>query len=245
MEYLKLYISHRPIKYISVLKSRFKAITFQTVVRLARALFEIARDKDFALQVSRTLVLAQMLEQQMWSDTHPLMQFKELIPLLNTHRSMEVLHIPMHELKEMSERELESLFRSKHVGNRVRHFCQLLPYLDVDSIVKPITEGVIRVKLLITPKFKWDNSVLGTVQHFYAWVEDPQHDSIYHMESFIVTKKMCLAQDQIELIFTVPLAKPLSLEYFIKVVSSQFMSKYYIYTKTFLYQLVFLSNYMN
>lgn len=197
----------------------------QTVVRLARALFEIAKDKDYALQVSRTLLLAQMLEQQMWSDTHPLMQFKDLVPHLSTHRAMEILNIPMHELKEMSERELESLFRSKHVGSRVRHFCQIFPILDIDFIVKPITEGVIRVKLLATPNFKWDNGILGTVQHFYAWVEDPQHDSIYHMESFIVTKKMCISQEPIELIFTVPLVKPLSLEYFIRVASSQFMSK--------------------
>lgn len=176
-----------------------------------------------------------MLEQQMWSDTHPLMQFKELVPHLGTHRSMEILNIPMYELKEMSERELESLFRSKHVGSRVKHFCQLFPILDIDFIVKPITEGVIRVKLLITPRFKWDNGVLGTVQHFYAWVEDPQHDSIYHMESFIITKKMCVCQEPIELIFTVPLAKPLSLEYFIRVFSSQFMSKKFKFVLKIIY----------
>lgn len=189
-------------------------------------MFEIARDKDFALQVSRTLQIAQMLEQQMWSDVHPLMQFKELLPHLSTHRATEILNMPIWDLREMSERELESLFRSRHVGNRVKHFCQVFPQVDVDLIMKPITEGVIRIKLLITAKFKWDHSIHGTVQHYYAWVEDPQHDSIYHLESFVITKRMCMSEEPIELVFTVPLAKPLSLEYFVRVVNSQFIRKF-------------------
>lgn len=167
-----------------------------------------------------------MLEQQLWHHIHPLLQFKELLPHLSTHRSMEILNMPIWELKELSERELESLFRSKHVGNRVRHYCQVFPHVEVDLIVKPITEGVIRVRLLITPKFKWDHSIHGTVQHYYAWVEDPQHDSIYHMESFVITKKICVSAEPVELLFTVPLAKPLSLEYFVRVVNSQFLRKF-------------------
>lgn len=66
------------------------------------------------------------------------------------------------------------------------------------------------------------------MQHYYAWVEDPSHDGIYHIEAFVITKTMCQPNaDPIELVFTVPLTKPLSLEYFIKVVNSQFMRKYY------------------
>ncbi|XP_072381205.1 activating signal cointegrator 1 complex subunit 3-like isoform X2 [Diabrotica undecimpunctata] len=214
-------ISRAPI-YVSSLISDTQFI-MQTVTRLARALFEIAKDKDYASQVLKTLTLAQMLEQQMWQDMHPLVQFKELIPHLSTHRAMEILNTPVWEMKEMSERELESLFRSRHVGSRVKHFCQVFPQVEVDFIVKPITEGVVRIKLLIMPKFKWDHSVHGTAQHFYAWVEDPQHDSIYHMESFVVTKRMCMSEEPIELVFTVPLTKPLSLEYFIHVTNSQFL----------------------
>ncbi|KAJ8967760.1 hypothetical protein NQ314_002643 [Rhamnusium bicolor] len=214
-------ISRAPIRVSSLISDC--QFIMQTVTRLARALFEIAKDKDFALQVSRTLTIAQMLEQQMWNDVHPLMQFKELVPHLGTHRAMEILNMPISELKEFPEREMESLFRSRHVGNRVKHFCQVFPYVDVDVIVKPITEGVIRVRLLITAKFKWDHSIHGTVQHYYAWVEDPQHDSIYHMESFIITKRICVSAEPVELIFTVPLTKPLSLEYFVRVVNSQFL----------------------
>lgn len=85
---------------------------------------------------------------------------------------------------------------------------------------------ICRIKLLIEAAFKWDNQIHGSVQHYYAWVEDPTHDSIYHIESFVITRKMCLSNSEpIELVFTIPLTKPLSLEYFIRVVNSQFMRK--------------------
>nr|CAH7750403.1 unnamed protein product [Callosobruchus chinensis] len=218
---IQAYIGRALIRVSSLISDTL--FIMQTVVRLARALFEIAKDKDYALQVSRTLAVAQMLEQQLWPHVHPLMQFKELVPHLSTHRATEIMNIPIEDMKEYQEWELVSLFRSKHVGARAKHYCQIFPHVDVDVIVKPITEGVIRVKLLVHPKFKWDHSVCGSVQHYYAWVEDPQHDSIYHMESFVVTKKMCVNEEQIELLFTVPLTKPLSLEYVVKVVNSQFM----------------------
>ncbi|XP_056637201.1 activating signal cointegrator 1 complex subunit 3-like isoform X1 [Diorhabda sublineata] len=214
-------ISRAPIRVSSLVSDT--QFIMQTVTRLARALFEIAKDKDYALQVSNTLQLAQMLELQIWDDLHPLMQFKELAPHLNSQRARDCLNMPFWELCHMSERELEALFRNKYLANKVKHCCQVFPQVEVDFIVKPITEGVIRVKLLITPKFKWDNGIHGTVQHYYAWVEDPQNDSIYHMESFIVTKRMCTNEEVIELVLTVPLLKPLSLEYFIRVVNSQFL----------------------
>lgn len=57
---------------------------------------------------------------------------------------MEILNLSIEELKEMSERELESLFRAQHVSNRVRHYCNIFPMVDVEHVVKPITDGVIR-----------------------------------------------------------------------------------------------------
>lgn len=103
-------------------------------------MFEIAKDRNYALQVSRTLKLSQMVEQQMWDTVHPLHQFKELAPLLSGHRAAEALSLSVEELRELSERELESLFRSK----RVKHFCAVFPVVEVAHVVKPITDGVIR-----------------------------------------------------------------------------------------------------
>ncbi|ENN76138.1 hypothetical protein YQE_07311, partial [Dendroctonus ponderosae] len=219
---IQAYISREQVR-VSSLASDTQYI-IQTVVRLARALFEIAKDRNYALQVSRTLKLAQMVEQQMWDHIHPLMQFKELVPHLSSHRASEVLGMGVEDLKELSERELESLFRAKHVAARVKHFCSIFPVVDVTHVVKPITDGVIRVTLLVSPAFKWDPHIHGNVQHYYAWVEDPTHDAIYHIESFVVTRKMCQpGAESVELVFTVPLTKPLSLEYFLRVVNSQFM----------------------
>ncbi|KYB27053.1 activating signal cointegrator 1 complex subunit 3 [Tribolium castaneum] len=195
----------------------------QSVTRLARALFEIAVDKNYALQVWRCLEVARMVEQQAWTDRHPLMQFKELE--IKGHRALDVLHnIPIEELQEMTEREILDLVRSRHLASRVHHFCKAFPRVNLDVSVKPITEGVIRLQLLIGANFSWDSSIHGNVQHYYAWVEDPTHDSIYHFESFIITKKQVISKEPIELIFTVPLQKPHSNEYFVTVVNSKYMA---------------------
>ncbi|CAG9769327.1 unnamed protein product [Ceutorhynchus assimilis] len=219
---VQAYISRAPIRVSSLISD--SNYIMQTIVRLARALFEIAKSKNYALQMSRALTLAQMLEQQMWDHMHPLRQFKELSQHLDSHRASEVLMLNIEDLKEMSERELENLFRSRHVGSRVKHYCNVFPTVDVEQIVQPITEGVIRVKLTITPTFKWDNQIHGGAQHYYAWVEDPRHDAVYHIESFVITKKNCQdADNTVDLVFTVPLTKPLSFEYYVRVVNSQFM----------------------
>jgi len=57
---------------------------------------------------------------------------------------MEVLNLDIEDLKEMSERELENLFRARHVASRARHYCNIFPLVKVDYVVKPITDGVVR-----------------------------------------------------------------------------------------------------
>jgi activating signal cointegrator complex subunit 3 len=194
----------------------------QSVTRLARALFEIAVDKNYSIQVSRCLQVAQMVEQQAWSDRQPLLQFKELE--VKGYRALDVLQkISIDELQEMSERDLLDLVRNRHLANRVHHFCKAFPKVDLDVTVKPITEGVIRIQVLISANYSWDTSIHGNVQHYYAWVEDPTHDSIYHFESFVIAKKVVVAKEPVELIFTVPLLKPHSMEYFVTVVNSKYM----------------------
>lgn len=84
-----------------------------------RALFEIAKEKNYAFQVSRTLMLAQMFEQQCWDDSHPLEQFKELQNHLNNHRAIPLLNRPIEDIREMSDRELESIFRTRSVAQKL------------------------------------------------------------------------------------------------------------------------------
>lgn len=57
---------------------------------------------------------------------------------------MEIHNLAIEELKEMTDRELENLFRAKHVAHRVRHYCNIFPMVNVDIVVRPITDGVIR-----------------------------------------------------------------------------------------------------
>lgn len=197
----------------------------QSVIRLARALFEIAVDKNCARQTHSCLLVAQMLEQQSWSDRHPLLQFKELE--MKGQRAIDSLsNIPLDDLRDMSERDILDLVRNTHSANRIHHLCRAFPKVALDVTVKPITDGVIRLQVLVMGDFHWDGGIHGNVQHYYAWVEDPSRDEIHHFESFVMTKKQVIGQEVVELIFTVPLAQPHSPEYYVTVVNSKYMRKF-------------------
>lgn len=106
------------------------------------------------------------------------------------------------------------------VKNCAEHF----PCVDIDAKVHPITRGVIRVKLLIMPAFKWSNNAHGaTCENFWIWVEDPENDAIYHSETFTITKLACMRNEQIELVFTIPLTEPRPPLYLVRVSSDRWM----------------------
>ncbi|KAK9889219.1 hypothetical protein WA026_004497 [Henosepilachna vigintioctopunctata] len=188
----------------------------QNVVRLALALNQLAMERNFACLFSKTLIIAQMLEQRTWHFSHPLCQFKDINLKTN-------FDIPIDDIRIMPEKEVIEFTRNRTMGYRVSHFAKAFPKVSFEMVVKPITEGVIRIKLLISADFKWDNSIHGSVQQFIALVEDPMHDNIYHFERFILTERICFSGDPIELNFTVPLIKPHAEEYFVKVINLHYL----------------------
>ncbi|KAL3290201.1 hypothetical protein HHI36_023560 [Cryptolaemus montrouzieri] len=193
----------------------------QNVVRLALALNQLAVERNYASLVGRTLNMAQMLEQRTWHHFHPLSQFKDM-----NFKGMNILtniNIPVDELRTMPEKEIIDMIRNRAMGYRVAHLAKAFPKVSFDMVVKPITEGVIRIKLLIMPDFKWDHSIHGDIQQFIAMVEDPMHDNIYHFERFILTQRICYGGDPIELNFTVPLLKPHAEEYFVKIANVHYL----------------------
>lgn len=167
-----------------------------------------------------------MVEQQAWSTQHPLMQFKEF-ESKGLHQLDFLQHCQIDDLELMSERDLTDMLRNKHLASRVHRYTKAFPRVALDVTVKPITEGVIRIQLLINANFQWDNSLHGNVQHYYAWVEDPVYDNIYHFESFVITKRLVIAKETVELIFTVPLNKPRAPEYYVIVVNSKYIGEFY------------------
>ena len=76
------------------------------------------------------------------------------------------------------------------VGDQIKQCSQQLPDIDLEASIQPITRTVLRVRLTITPMFRWNDRVHGTAsESWWIWVEDPENNHIYHSEYFLLHKK--------------------------------------------------------
>ncbi|KRT80228.1 helicase, partial [Oryctes borbonicus] len=213
---MQTYLSRGYIKSLS-LASDMEYIT-QSAARIARSLFDIAIHQNKAILAGRCLLVAQMFEQQIWPFQSPLRQFKyiegPIIQNLETHR------VSIDRLRDMDEKEIGSIIRNAKAASKVKHCAEAFPILEVESNIQPITRGVIRVKLLIRPNFKWSNTYHGKMsENFWIWIEDPDNDCIYHTETCTIRKAACLKQEELELVFTIPLIEPRPSQYLVRISS--------------------------
>lgn len=168
-----------------------------------------------------------MFEHRLWPYEHVMKQFPDLPPTV-TNRLQEK-NVKIDALREMDEKEIGNLIHNYKYANRIKRYAEAFPILQVESRLQPITRGVVRVKLFIKPMFKWNVGVHGTgVLIFWVWVEDPDCNNIYHSESFTITKTICLRDDLIELVFTVPLTSPPPIQYLVKISSDRWMGAYHV-----------------
>lgn len=115
------------------------------------------------------------------------------------------------------------------MGKYVKSCVDSFPMLDVETSLHPITRNVMRVKVFITPQFKWNDSFNGKAcEKFYVWVEDPDNDTIYHFESCVIPKAMVANKGSAELIFTVQLVEPMPSQYLLRVSSDRWMRTFII-----------------
>lgn len=137
-------------------------------------------------------------------------------------------NIGIEDLREMDEKEIGNLIRNNRIAGKVKRFAEAFPFVEIETTVKPITRGVIRVNLFIKPMFTWTANVHGSgVEVFWVWVEDPETDNIYHSETFTITKSLCMKGESIELVFTIPLADPQPSQYLVRVSSDHWLRKYF------------------
>lgn len=177
-------------------------------------------------------MVAQMFEQQIWPFETPLRQFKHIEQY--AIQNIERFNMQIHALIDMDEKEVGLAVRNVRVGPKVKHCAEYFPSVEIDAKIQPITRGVIRVKLYIKPNFKWNNNYHGKAsENFWVWVEDPDNDTIYHLETCSVTRTTCMNEENIELVFTIPLVEPRPSQYLVRVSSDRWMRKWIFnnYTK--------------
>lgn len=190
----------------------------QNAARIARALFMIALNRRWGYQCQILLTLCQSIEHQVRSDLHPLHQFDLPHPVL---RQLDWKYTSVETLRDMDSTEIGDLVHNKKMGNVITRLLDNFPTLSIESEIAPLNRDVLRIRLWLTPEFKWNDRHHGTSESFWIWVENSETSEIFHHEFFILSRKKLY--DDHELNFTIPLSDPLPSQIYVRAVSDRWL----------------------
>ncbi|KAK8810576.1 hypothetical protein WA158_007151 [Blastocystis sp. Blastoise] len=190
----------------------------QNAGRIARALFEIVLQKGWPQPAALFLNLCKSIDKRLWINSSPLLQIQTMHK--DYIKRIEKLHLSLEELQEDGFDQLAIMF-NKDIAKTIKNAINILPYMDIQGILQPITSTIIRISVTLTAKFKWNNRYNGASEPFYVWLEDPRNNRILHQEYFTLTAKK--AHEPATLEFAIPLFPPVPHFYTLKVVSDKWM----------------------
>ena len=85
---------------------------------------------------------------------------------------------------------LGHMVNHQRMGSVIKDCAHQVPDLDMEINIQPITRTILRITLLITAQFNWNDRVHGKVsESFWIWVEDPDNNHIYYSEIFMLHRK--------------------------------------------------------
>ncbi|KAJ8602966.1 hypothetical protein CTAYLR_001574 [Chrysophaeum taylorii] len=211
--------------YISNLKLEGFALvadmTFvrQSAARLCRAIFEIALRRRWAAMTERALTLCKMVERRSWLSQSPLRQFKGVPETIV--RKLEKKEIPWDRYYDLKPQDLAELVKLPKMGKNLHRLVHQIPRVELAAHVQPVSRGLLRIELSITPDFQFDPKVHDTSQLFHVLVEDVDGERVLHHEPFSL--RHAYADQEHVLQFAVPVSDPLPPQYFLKVVSDRWL----------------------
>lgn len=191
----------------------------QSAGRLFRALFEICLYKGWANLADKTLDLCKMIEKRMWLSMSPLRQFKKLP--IEVIKKIEKKDFPWERFYDLEPSEIGELIHAPKMGKLLHKYIHHFPKLELSTQVLPISRSTLKIELVITPDFVWDESIHGYMEPFWLMVHDVDSEKILHYE-YIFIKNKYANEDHI-IKFYVPLFEPVSPHYFIKIVSDKWL----------------------
>ncbi|XP_060726018.1 activating signal cointegrator 1 complex subunit 3 isoform X1 [Tachysurus vachellii] len=194
----------------------------QNAARIMRALFEIALRKRWPAMTYKLLNLCKVIDKRLWGWAHPLRQFSTLPPTVLSR--LEEKNLTVDKLKDMRKDEIGHMLHHVNIGLKVKQCVHQLPAILMDATIQPITRTVLRVRLTITPDFRWNDQVHGSVgEPWWLWVEDPINNHIYHSEYFLLQKKQVVSDEPQQVVFTIPIFEPMPSQYYIRAVSDRWL----------------------
>ncbi|KAF2177516.1 Sec63-domain-containing protein, partial [Zopfia rhizophila CBS 207.26] len=192
----------------------------QNATRICRALFMIALNRRWGYQCLVLLSLCQSIERQIWAYEHPLHQFDLPQPVLRNLDEKSSMS-SIEALRDMEPAELGQLVHNNKMGNVISKLLDNFPTLSIDAEIAPLNRDVLRIKLYLTPDFRWNDRHHGTSESYWIWVENSETSEIYHYEFFILSRKKLY--DDHELNFAIPLSDPLPSQIYVRAVSDRWL----------------------
>ena len=215
---LQAYISRAPLDDFTLISDT--NYVEQNAARICRALFMVALNRRWGYQCLVLLGLCQSIERRVWAYQHPLHQF-DLPRSVLRHLDERSSTSSIEALRDMAPAEIGQVVHNTKMGSVIARLLDAFPTLHIKAEVAPLNRDVLRVRLLLTPGFRWNDRHHGTSQSFWIWVENSATSEIYHHEFFILSRKR-LSSDH-ELNFTIPLADPLPSQIYARAVSDRWL----------------------
>ncbi|KAK4043400.1 Sec63 Brl domain-containing protein [Parachaetomium inaequale] len=191
----------------------------QQAGRICRALFMIALNRRWGYQCLVLLSMAKSIEKRLWAFQHPFHQFDLPKPVLNNLEAKDSLAI--ESMREMEPAEIGNLVNNYKMGTKIAKLLDNFPTLSVEAEIAPLNRDVLRIKLYVTPDFRWNDHLHGTSESYYIWVENSDSSEIYHHEFFLLNRRKL--HDDHELNFTIPLSDPLPDQIYVRAVSDRWL----------------------
>jgi antiviral helicase SLH1 len=192
----------------------------QNATRICRALFMIALNRRWGYQCLVLLNLCQSIERQLWVYQHPLHQFDLPMPVLR-HLDEKGSVSSIQALRDMEPAEIGQLVHNTKMGTVITKLLDNFPTLSVEAEIAPLNRDVLRIRLYLTPDFRWNDRHHGTSESYWIWVENSETSEIYHHEFFILSRKKLY--DDHELSFTIPLSDPLPSQIYVRALSDRWL----------------------
>ncbi|VDP59836.1 unnamed protein product [Heligmosomoides polygyrus] len=125
---------------------------------------------------------------------HPIENFTEFRQLgdflrVDLIEKVERRKLTESQLLDLSAKELGYMFSCD--GEKLYQAMRMLPRVEVDAVLKPITYTIMQVSATVTPAFIWNDRLLGKTgaQSFWLTLENIDENLIIHQEKIAINKK--------------------------------------------------------
>jgi antiviral helicase SLH1 len=215
---LQSYISKANLEDFTLVSDT--AYVAQNAARICRALFMIALNRRWGHQCLVLSSMCKSIEKRVWPYEHPFRQFDLPQPVLR-NLDEKGSTASVESMREMDAAEIGSLVHNQKMGSTISKLLDNFPTLSVEAEIAPLNRDVLRIKLYLTPEFRWNDRHHGTSESYWIWVENSETSEIYHHEFFILSRKKM--HDDHELNFTIPLSDPLPSQIYVRAVSDRWL----------------------